>query len=76
MYLLRQQMKNGQQKQYVSAALFDVIQKKEVNILEFLHKNRITSLTGDWYAYNWQKTIDVIAYAETKEQSHLIDRYL
>ena len=37
---------------------------------------KITNLTTDGYTKDWQKTLAITAYAETKEQSKLIDNYL
>ena len=38
--------------------------------------NKITNIISDSYDRNWEKTLSITAYAETKEQSKLIDKYL
>lgn len=43
---------------------------------DFLKEHRITNLATDGYTKDWQKTIAITAYAETKEQSRLIDEYI
>ena len=47
-----------------------------IELREFLKEQKITNLTTDGYTKDWQKTIAITAYAETKEQSHLIDDYI
>ena len=47
-----------------------------IELREFLKEHKITNLTTDGYTKDWQKTIAITAYAETKEQSHLIDDYI
>lgn len=44
---------------------------------DFLAKHHITNVAADSYTRDWNtKTITVTAYAETKEQNRLIDRYI
>ena len=43
---------------------------------DWLKDNKITNLTTDGYTNDWKKTLAITAYAETKEQSKLIDEYL
>ena len=44
---------------------------------DFLAEHHITNVAADSYTLDWsQKTITITAYAETKEQSRLIDRYI
>lgn len=43
---------------------------------DFLADNHITNTTTDSYTRDWQKTIAITAYAETKAQSRLIDKYI
>ncbi len=60
---------------YVNIILND---DKEV-MMEFrdwLKDNKITNLTTDGYTKDWNKTLAITAYAETKEQSKLIDEYI
>lgn len=47
-----------------------------MELRDFLKEHHITNLATDGYTKDWQKTIAVTAYAETKEQSSLIDEYL
>ena len=41
---------------------------------DWLKENKITNLTTD--TKDWKKTLAITAYAETKEQSKLIDEYI
>ena len=43
---------------------------------EFLKEHKITNLTTDAYTKDFKKTLSITAYAETKEQSKLIDNFL
>ena len=43
---------------------------------DFLKEHHITNLTTDGYTKDWQKTIAITAYTETKEQNHLIEEYI
>ena len=43
---------------------------------DWLKENKITNLTTDGYTKDWKKTLAITAYAETKEQSKLIDEYI
>ena len=52
----------------------DIAAMKELR--DFLMQHKITNLTTDGYTKDWQKTIAITAYAETKEQSRYIDEYL
>ena len=47
-----------------------------MELRDFLMEHKITNLTTDGYTKDWQKTIAITAYAETKEQSRYIDEYL
>lgn len=47
-----------------------------VDLREFLKEHHITNLATDGYTKDWNKTIAITAYAETREQSHLIDQYI
>lgn len=51
---------------------------KEVMIefRDWLKTHKITNLTTDGYTKDWKKTLAITAYAETKEQSRLIDEYI
>ena len=44
---------------------------------DFLAKHHITNVATDSYTMDWQcKTITITAYADTKEESQLINKYL
>lgn len=42
----------------------------------FLAAHKITNVVGVSYTLEWEKTLAITAYAETKDQSKLIDEYL
>lgn len=43
---------------------------------DYLKENKITNLTTDGYTKEWKKTLAITAYAETREQSKLLDEYI
>lgn len=47
-----------------------------VELRDFLKEHHITNLATDGYIKDWNKTIAITAYAETREQSRLIDQYV
>ena len=47
-----------------------------VALRDYLKAHKITNLTTDGYKKNWEKTLAITAYADTREQSKLIDAYL
>ena len=59
---------------------FNIILNDNKNIMMkfivWLKENKITNLTTDGYTKDWKKTLAITAYAETKEQSKLIDEYI
>lgn len=60
---------------YVNIIMCD--NKEEMKELrDFLKENKITNLTTDGYTKDWQKTLAITAYAETKKQSKLLDKYI
>ena len=60
---------------YVNVILSD--NKEEMILLrEFLKDNKITNLTTDGYTKDWEKTIAITAYVETKHQSKILDEYI
>lgn len=62
-------------KTYVNVLMSD--DKAEMqSFRDFLAENHITNTAADSYTRNWEKTITITAYAETKEQSRLIDDYI
>ena len=67
--------KFSKERTYINVILSD--NKEEMILLrDFLKGNKITNLTTDAYTKDWKKTIAITAYAETKEQSKLIDRFI
>ena len=58
----------------------NVIMCDDINAMEqlrdFLASKHITNVASDSYTKSWDKTITITAYAETKNQSRLIDNYL
>ena len=67
--------KFSKERTYVNVILSD--NKEEMMLFrDFLKENKITNLTTDAYTKDWKKTIAITAYAETKEQSKLIDRFI
>lgn len=65
----------SKERTYVNVILSDD-KDAMIELREFLKVHKITNLTTDGYTKDWQKTIAITAYAETKEQSHLIDEYM
>lgn len=43
---------------------------------DWLKDHKITNLTTIGYTKEWKKTLAITVYAETKEQSRLIDKYI
>lgn len=67
--------KFSKERTYVNVILSD--NKEEMMLFrDFLKENKITNLTTDAYTKDWKKTIVITAYAETKEQSKLIDHFI
>lgn len=65
----------SKERTYVNVLLSD--NKEEMmKFRDFLKENKITNLTTDTYTKDWDKTIAITAYADTKEQSKLIDKYI
>jgi hypothetical protein len=61
---------------YINVVMSDDLEAM-MNFRDFLAQHHITNTANDSYALDWShKSISVTAYAETKEQSRLIDRYL
>lgn len=47
-----------------------------VKLRNFLRDHHIINLAAEGFTKDWNKTIAITAYAETREQSRLIDRYI
>lgn len=60
---------------YVNVIMSDDLEEMK-KLRGFLAKHKITNEACDSYTLDWEKTISITAYAETKEQSRLIDEYL
>mgnify|MGYP001006305366 FL=1 len=65
----------SKERTYVNVILSDD-KAAMMELRDFLKEHHITNLSTDGYTKDWQKTIAITAYAETKEQSRLIDKYL
>jgi hypothetical protein len=63
-------------KTYVNVILSDDIEAMK-QLRDFLADNKITNVAGDSYTLDWsKKTLSITAYAETRDQSKLIDDYI
>lgn len=63
-------------KTYVNVIMSDDIEAMK-ELRDFLAKHHITNTANDSYTLDWsRKTITITAYAETKDDSKLIDNYL
>ena len=52
-------------------------EQKRSQMIDFLAEHHITNVAADSYTLDWNtKTITITAYAETKEESMLINRYI
>lgn len=67
--------KFSKEKTYVNIILNDDKQVM-MEFRDWLKEHKITNLTTDGYTKDWKKTLAITAYAETKEQSKLIDEYI
>lgn len=47
-----------------------------MELRDYLKENKITNLTTDGYTKDWDKTLAITAYAETKQQSKLLDEFI
>jgi uncharacterized protein YebE (UPF0316 family) len=60
---------------YVNVIMSDDFEEMK-KLRGFLAKHKITNVVNVSYTLDWEKTLAITAYAETKEQSRLIDEYL
>lgn len=68
--------KFSKEKTYVNVIMSDDLQTMK-RFRDFLAKHHVTNVAADTYTLDWsKKTITITAYAETKEQSRLIDEYI
>lgn len=66
----------SKEKTYVNVIMSDDLQAMK-RLRDFLAKHHVTNVAADTYTLDWsKKTITITAYAETKEQSRLIDEYI
>ena len=63
-------------KTYVNVLMSDDLEEMK-KLRDFLAKNKITNVATDSYTLDWnRKTLTITAYAETKQQSRLIDDFI
>lgn len=67
--------KLSKEKTYVNVIMSDD-REAVMKLRDFLADNKITNVVTDSYTMEWEKALAVMAYAETKEQSCLIDEYI
>lgn len=67
--------KFSKDKTYVNVILSDD-KEAMMQLRTFLASKKITNVISDSYTLGWEHTFSITAYAETKEQSKLIDNYL
>ena len=67
--------KFSKERTFVNVILSDDMQAM-IDLRAFLIAHKITNLTTDGYTKDWSKSIAITAYADTREQSRLIDNYL
>lgn len=68
--------KFSKERTFVNVIMSD--DKEEMKKLrDFLAEHKITNVASDSYTKDWErKTLTITAYAETKNQSRLIDKYI
>lgn len=68
--------KMSKDRTYVNVIMSDGLEAM-MDFRDFLAKNHITNVASDSYTLDWdQKTITITAYAETKAESRLINKYI
>ena len=67
--------KFSKERTYVNVIMSDDFEEMK-KLRGFLAKHKITNVVNVSYTLDWEKTLAITAYAETKEQSRLIDEYL
>ena len=76
--LLRLALNNklSKERTFVNVIMSDDLEAMQ-QFRDFLAKHHITNVAADSYTLDWSvKTITITAYAETKEESMLINRYI
>ena len=66
--------KFSKERTFVNVILSDNREAME-ELREYLRKHKITNLATEAFTKEWEKTIAITAYAETKEESRLLDKY-
>ena len=68
--------KFSKERTFVNVIMSDDLEAMQ-QFRDFLAKHHITNVAADSYTLDWSvKTITITAYAETKEESKLINRYI
>lgn len=67
--------KFSKERTYVNVIMSDNREAME-DLRDYLKEHKITNLATDAYTKDWQKTIAITAYAETKNESKLLDKYI
>lgn len=68
--------KMSKDRTYVNVIMSDDLEAM-MDFRDFLAKNHITNVASDSYTLDWdQKTITITAYAETKAESRLMNKYI
>ena len=68
--------KMSKDRTYVNVIMSDDLEAM-MDFRDFLAKNHITNVASDSYTLDWdQKTITITAYAETKAESRIINKYI
>lgn len=66
----------SKEKTYVNVIMSDDMEEMK-KFRDFLAEHKITNVAMDTYTRDWsRKTLTISAYAETKQQSRLIDEYI
>ena len=67
--------KFSKERTFVNVILSDNREAME-ELRDYLAKHKITNLATEAFTKEWTKTIAITAYAETKEESRLLDKYI
>lgn len=67
--------KFSKERTFVNVILSDNREAME-ELRDYLREHKITNLATEAFTKEWDKTIAITAYAETKEESRLLDEYI
>ena len=67
--------KFSKERLYVNILLSDDMDSM-IELRNYLQEHKITNLTTDGYTKDFEKTLAITAYVETKEKSKLLDKYI